>query len=139
MHNIKTLFNLTGGSAVPAGSAGGARMPGQPEMEKVMPIARSPSTTPVPKRKHHRARTARGLPTIEPEFLSIADAATYTSESPWTVKMRLRSGVYEGVKAGRRTLVRFSSVKRHIATLPAAEFAAPPPRIRRSSAAAPAP
>jgi hypothetical protein len=69
---------------------------------------------------------------IEPKYLSIADVARFTSESPWTVKSKLRHGIYRALKSGRRTLVEFETVKRHLATLPPAKFAQPVPKsIRR--------
>jgi excisionase family DNA binding protein len=65
---------------------------------------------------------------IEPAFLSIAEAATYTAESQWTVKDKLRRGIYRAKKSGRRTLVDMASVKAHLADLPDAKFAKPSPR-----------
>ena len=53
---------------------------------------------------------------LEPEFISIDDAARYTGESRWTVKDLLARGIYRGKKAGRRTLVVFASVKERAAT-----------------------
>jgi hypothetical protein len=66
---------------------------------------------------------------FEPVFVSIEDAARYTSESPWLIKDLLRKGVLKARKAGRRTLVDFASVKARAASLPDAKFA--PPRDRR--------
>ncbi|CAK7258651.1 MULTISPECIES: hypothetical protein [unclassified Shinella] len=60
---------------------------------------------------------------LEPQFLSIADTAVYTAESEWTVKDKLRRGVYQAKKSGRRTLIIFTSVKDHLASLPDAKFA----------------
>lgn len=59
----------------------------------------------------------------EPIFLSIADVARLTGESNWTVKDKLRRGVYAAFKSGRRTLVSYASVKEHAASLPPAKFA----------------
>jgi hypothetical protein len=67
---------------------------------------------------------------IEPELVSIADAARYTGESEWTVKHRLRLGIYKAKKSGRRTLVIFATVKTHTKSLPDAMFA--PPAQHRS-------
>ena len=47
------------------------------------------------------------------------------------VKNKLRIGIYEAVKYGRRTLIRFDSIKRHMASLPAATYA--PPRRKRAT------
>jgi hypothetical protein len=62
----------------------------------------------------------------EPKFLSIIDVARFTAESQWTVKAKLRAGIYRAKKSGRRTLVVFDTVKRHMAELPDVKFAAPP-------------
>jgi hypothetical protein len=65
---------------------------------------------------------------IEPVFVSIADAANITGESEWTVKQRLREGIYKAKKSGRRTLIVFDTIKSYIASLPDAKFAPAPPR-----------
>jgi hypothetical protein len=54
---------------------------------------------------------------------SIAEVSRHTGESQWTVKDKLRRGVYLGKKSGRRTLVVVESVKKHINELPDAVFA----------------
>jgi hypothetical protein len=72
---------------------------------------------------------------IEPAMVSVKFTMAYTSESLFTVKNKLRLGIYEAVKSGRRTLIRFDSIKRHMASLPAATYA-PPPRRRGSRPAA---
>ena len=65
---------------------------------------------------------------IEPVLVSIHDAADYTGESEWTVKQRLRDGVYKAKKSGRRTLIIFDTIKNYVATLPDAKFAPPAAR-----------
>jgi len=72
-------------------------------------------------------RTTCGPPAsgMEPAFISIAAVADYMAESQWTVKNKLRLGIYVAKKSGRRTLVVFESVKQHAASLPDASFAAP--------------
>jgi hypothetical protein len=65
---------------------------------------------------------------LEPQYVSIRDAAKFSAVSEWTIKNLLRQGVLEARKSGRRTLVVFESVKRHAAALPDAKFAAPRPR-----------
>jgi hypothetical protein len=72
---------------------------------------------------------------MDPAFISMNDAARYTGESLWTVKERLRSGIYKAKKAGRRTLVVFASVKEYADKLPDAEFG-PAMRGRRGKKAA---
>ncbi len=62
---------------------------------------------------------------LEPLYVSILEAARFTSESPWVVKVRLRKGIYAARKAGRRTLVEFATVKAFAQSLPKAKFAAP--------------
>jgi len=59
---------------------------------------------------------------------SIAEVASSTGESDWTVKDKLRRGIYQAKKSGRRTLVDWASVTAHWQDLPAAKFA--PPRSR---------
>lgn len=56
---------------------------------------------------------------------SIKQAAEATGESQWTVKQRLRAGVYKAKKSGRRTLVMPDSVRAYVASLPDAIFKAP--------------
>jgi hypothetical protein len=67
---------------------------------------------------------------LEPAMVSVKFTMAYTSESLFTVKNNLRLGIYEAVKSGRRTLIRFDSIKRHMASLPAATYA-PPKRRKR--------
>jgi hypothetical protein len=67
--------------------------------------------------------------TLEPLGLSIDECATVTGESTWTVKQKLRAGVYEAKKSGRRTIITYESVKRAWASLPTATFL-PPTRKR---------
>ena len=69
---------------------------------------------------------------VVPFGLGIADTAKVTGESQWTVKDRLRKGKYRARKAGKRTLVEFSSIREHWESLPRAKFAsAPSPSKRR--------
>lgn len=56
---------------------------------------------------------------------SIAEVAQNTGESDWTVKDKLRRGVYLAKKSGRRTLVDWASVTAHWRDLPDAKFAPP--------------
>jgi hypothetical protein len=72
---------------------------------------------------------------IEPAYLSIAEAAIYTAESPWTVKDKLRRGIYKAKKSGRRTLVDVASVKAHLADLPDAKFAKPRTKAQSAQSA----
>lgn len=74
----------------------------------------------LPERKSKTSTVA-----LEPMLVSIGDAATYTGESEWTVKQRLRDNTYAAVKSGRRTLVVFATVKRYAESLQPATFAAP--------------
>ena len=80
-------------------------------------------------------RTSKGKSDldVEPAFVSIEDAANYTSESPWVIKDLLRRGILKAKKAGRRTIVEFAGVKARAANLPVAKFA--PPRERRQRVA----
>ena len=48
---------------------------------------------------------------VEPLFVSIAEAARFVGQSEWTIKQRLRTGIYRARKSGRRTLVEFESIK----------------------------
>jgi hypothetical protein len=74
---------------------------------------------------------SKGNDVVEPAYVSIENAANYTSESPWIIKDLLRRGALKAKKAGRRTLVEFAGVKERAANLPDAKFA--PPRERRRS------
>jgi hypothetical protein len=68
---------------------------------------------------------------LEPVFVSIADAASYSGESEWRIKMLLREGILRARKSGRRTLVEFVSLKERNAALPVAIFT--PPRRRATT------
>jgi hypothetical protein len=61
----------------------------------------------------------------EPLGLSIADVAAMTGESVWTVKQKLRLGIYKAKKSGRRTIIVYESVKTAWADLPEAKFLPP--------------
>ncbi len=56
---------------------------------------------------------------------SIEYTAHQTGESEWTVKYKLRLGIYEAVKSGRRTIIKPPSVRRHFETLPKAQYVRP--------------
>jgi hypothetical protein len=56
---------------------------------------------------------------------SIDTTAHKTAESDWTVKQKLRNGIYKAVKSGRRTLIIPASVRAHFASLPAATYLPP--------------
>jgi hypothetical protein len=62
---------------------------------------------------------------LEPAFLSIENAARYTSESTWTIEDLLRRGVLKAKKSGRRTLVEVASIKERAESLPIATFKPP--------------
>jgi excisionase family DNA binding protein len=62
---------------------------------------------------------------LEPNFLSIVEAARYLGLGEFQVKQFLREEVLEAKKCGRRTLVVFESVKKFCETLPPAKFAPP--------------
>jgi hypothetical protein len=65
-----------------------------------------------------------------PIFISVAEAARITAQSEWTVWDHLRNGRYRARKAGRRTLIEYSSIKQDADNLPVATFAAPRRRRR---------
>jgi hypothetical protein len=69
---------------------------------------------------------------IEPLTLSIEQVQQATGESRSQVYVHIRGGTYEAIKNGRRTLVTFESVKRHIASLPPANIKPSSPRARRA-------
>ncbi len=84
-----------------------------------------------PKAKKKRRRRAGPAPGAE--WGSISDVAALTSECEWSVKRKLREGIYRAKKSGRRTLIELASVRGYVASLPEAKFA--PPRPRRVSQA----
>jgi hypothetical protein len=65
---------------------------------------------------------------IEPLALTIRQVEKATSESRSQVYNRIGRGEYTAVKSGRRTLVLYDSVKRHIGSLPPARIKSPPAR-----------
>lgn len=65
---------------------------------------------------------------VEPLGLSINRTAEITGESTWTVKQKLRAGIYKAKKSGRRTLVTFASIRAAWERLPDATFAPRRPR-----------
>jgi excisionase family DNA binding protein len=60
---------------------------------------------------------------INPAYISIADAAIYTGESEWTVRDHIRQGHYRAKKSGRRVLVETASIDERLASLPDATYA----------------
>jgi excisionase family DNA binding protein len=51
------------------------------------------------------------------KLLSIQDAATLLSISPWTVRLYLKSGKLSRIRIGRRVLLEQSEIRRFIAAL----------------------
>ena len=67
---------------------------------------------------------------LEPLTVTISQTEDLTGESRSQIYNRIGRGEYEAVKAGRRTLVVYESIKRRIAALPRAQIKAPAPRSR---------
>jgi len=67
---------------------------------------------------------------LEPLTVTISQTEDLTGESRSQIYNRIGRGEYEAVKAGRRTLVVYESIKRRIAALPRAKIKAPAPRSR---------
>jgi hypothetical protein len=74
---------------------------------------------------------------IEPLALTVAKTAQVTSESRSKVYELLGDGTYTGLKAGRRTLITYESIKRRFASLPRAVIKRAPPRPPRAVPEAP--
>ena len=55
---------------------------------------------------------AKALPA--PRFGSVAQMATYTGLSPKTIRRRVEDGSIRGVKFGRRLLIPFEDIDRHL-------------------------
>jgi hypothetical protein len=68
---------------------------------------------------------------IAPLAVTIENAAKLTGESRSQVYNRMGRGEYTAIKAGRRTLILYESIKAHIAGLPRATIKAPKPRPKR--------
>jgi hypothetical protein len=62
---------------------------------------------------------------------SIKYTADQTGESEWSVKNKLRRGLYEAVKSGRRTIILPNSVRRYFHTLPVAQYVPPVARAAK--------
>ena len=67
---------------------------------------------------------------LEPLTVTISQTEDLTGESRSQIYNRIGRGEYEAIKAGRRTLVIYESIKRRIAALPRAKIKAPAPRSR---------
>ena len=78
---------------------------------------------------------AKLLDKPDPIFVSIADAAIALGLSVWQIKQELRGGKLRARKAGRRTVLEYSSVLELAKSLPKAEYAAPTRRRRTLSGA----
>lgn len=63
--------------------------------------------------------------TVEPMAASIADACRLSGLSRSEIYRRLAAGDIFAIKSGSRTLILVSSLKDHLAALPAATFRAP--------------
>ena len=72
-------------------------------------------------------------PALEPVHVSIPDGCVYLSVSQAELYRLLGRGKIEGVKSGRRTLLKVSSLKAHAASLPAAKIKPPTKRKRRGA------
>lgn len=56
---------------------------------------------------------------------SIDVASKIDGTSPWSVKEKLRKGIYVAKKSGRRTIVNLEIVRDHVKSLPNATFRPP--------------
>jgi hypothetical protein len=66
---------------------------------------------------------------IEPKYIDVKSGAKYANLGEWKIKDDMRRGCFEVRKAGRRTLIVFSSFKEYLERFPTAKFA--PPRNRK--------
>ncbi len=69
---------------------------------------------------------------IEPALVTI-NGCEYIAVSPAEMYRLLGLGIIEGVKAGKRTLLKFSSLKERAASLPPAVITPPTPRKRKGA------
>jgi hypothetical protein len=69
---------------------------------------------------------------VEPITVTIEQTEKLTGESRSQIYNRLGRAEYTGVKSGRRTLIVYESIKRHIASLPPARIKPPKPRPPRA-------
>jgi excisionase family DNA binding protein len=58
-----------------------------------------------------------------PIFVSIADAATMLTITPWTIRQLVARGQLRARKLGRRTVVEAKSLQTYAAALPPAKLA----------------
>jgi hypothetical protein len=59
-------------------------------------------------------------PIIEPVLVTIQAAARMIGNSQWTVRDKIKRGVLDAKKDGKRVLVTVTSIRRHVDGLPAA-------------------
>jgi len=71
--------------------------------------------------------------TLEPALVTIQQGCDYLAVSPAEMYRLLGLGKVEGVKAGRRTLLKVESLQARAASLPPAEIK-PPTRRKRKGA-----
>jgi hypothetical protein len=70
---------------------------------------------------------------VEPALVPIKVGCEFLAVSPAEMYRLLGRGDVEGVKAGKRTLLRFQSLKARAASLPPAKIKAPTIRKRRGA------
>jgi hypothetical protein len=68
---------------------------------------------------------------LEPAFATVKDGCDFLAVSQAEMYRLLGLGVVEGVKAGKRTLLKVESLKARAASLPPAKIKPPPKRERQ--------
>ena len=71
--------------------------------------------------------------TLEPALVPISDGCAFLAVSQAEMYRLLGRGKVEGVKAGKRTLLKVTSLKAHAASLPPAKIKPPTRRKRRGA------
>ncbi len=70
---------------------------------------------------------------VEPALVTISEGCEYLSISPAEMYRLMGLRKVEAVKAGKRTLLKFSSLKARAASLPPAVITPPTPRKRKGA------
>jgi hypothetical protein len=80
-----------------------------------------------PVRQRRQSRSRKPIPPFEPVLVTIQAAARMIGNSQWTVRDKIKRGILDAKKDGKRVLVTMQSIRAHVENMPTAIIGQGPP------------